>query len=719
MPRDHTCADDARRTRLTGLILFVVALALRVLYVRHLQASPLAQTPMLDELYHVEWARELASGDWMGSRVFFRAPLYPYLLGAMLSVFRGSLTAARFVQACYGSLVPVVTFFIARRACGRRCAVVAGALAAAYPFLIYFDNELLITSLIVLLDGLLLLLLLRADDHPSWTRWFAAGVVLGLSAIARPNILVFVPAVFLWTWLASRADAAAGRVGARGRGGGVSGDSDAAGEQGEARGAGFALLERSTPLRSAVHRVAVLVAGLVVVVTPVTLRNAALERDFVLIASQGGINFFIGNNEYSDGVSAVVPGLGEAWEYDECERIAQREEGGNLKPSEVSAFWYAKGRQYLRERPLDAARLYLRKAVLFWDSFELANNKDIYFFGRMSGVFRGLSWLHFGVVVPLAAVGLLALHHRRRVAALLLLFIASYSATVILFFVNARFRMPVIPAILVFSAAGLIWLWDELRARRWARLGGGVACALVVAAFVNADVYGTHVGDRPQTHNTIGLAHASQGRYADAVAAYDRAIELAPGYAKAWNNRGLALERSGDAESAMASYARAVELDPTLATAPNNIGALLWKGGDLEGAEEWFRRAVAADAWLPEAQYNLGAVLARQGDVGQAELAYQAAIRARPSFTEAWHDYGMLLEDSGRLPEAIRAYQRAVLLSPRSAEARNSLGVALARSGQYREAVVELEAALALAPGDRNVQANLNTVRSLMRDGAP
>ena len=713
MPHEHDYAADGRRARITALMLFLGALVLRLVYVRHLQGSPLAQTPMLDELYHVEWARELASGDWLGSGVFFRAPLYPYLLGAMLSVFHGSLTAARVVQACYGAFVPVVTLFVARRVCGRRCGLVAGVLAAVYPFFIYFDNELLITSLIVLLDALLLLLVLRADEHPSWMRWLGAGVVMGLSAIARPNVLVFAPLIFVWIWLSVRAGAADAAPGEDGAPGG-----DAEATRGGKPGS-FALLTRSTPLLSAAHRFGVLIVGAVLVIAPVTLRNAAFEKDFVLIASQGGINYFIGNNAQSDGVSAVVPGLGEAWEYDDCERIAEREVGRRLKPSEVSGFWYREGREFLRTHPGDAVRLHARKFVLFWDSFELANNKDIYYFGKMSGVFKGLSWLHFGVIAPLAAVGLLALRRRRRYAALLLFFVAAYSTTVIMFFVNARFRMPVLPALLVFAAAGLIWLWDEMRRRHWFRLVAGLVCVAAVAAFINYDFYSTHVGDRPQTHNTIGLAHASAGRYAQAVASYDRAIELAPAYAKAWNNRGLSLEGAGDPEAAFATYMRAAELDPLLATAPNNIGALHWSGGDLESAALWFERAVAADAWLPEAQYNLASVLARLDRLDEAEVAYQSAISARPRFQEAWHDYGVLLEGSGRMSEAIGAYQRAVIIDPRSAQARNSLGIALARSGQYREAVMELEAALALAPGDRNLMANLQTARSLMQNGAP
>ena len=112
--------SDRRRTALTAGLIFAGALLLRVLYVLHLRGSPLADFPIVDELYHVEWARALAAGNWVGSEVFFRAPLYPYTLGALFSLFGENLFAARMVQALYGALVPVVVYFLGRRAFDER-----------------------------------------------------------------------------------------------------------------------------------------------------------------------------------------------------------------------------------------------------------------------------------------------------------------------------------------------------------------------------------------------------------------------------------------------------------------------------------------------------------------------------------------------------------------------------------------------------------------------
>jgi len=678
-----------------SVVLFGLGFVLRFVYVLHLQASPLVQTPMLDELYHVEWARTLAAGDWIGSSVFFRAPLYPYLLGLIMRLFGGSLFAARVVQAVYGSLTPAVVYLLARRLTRNAWAVAAGVAALLYPFFIYFDNELLIVSLIVLLDAVALLFLLRADERPTWGRWAAAGGVLGLSAIARPNILVFIPFVFLWIWWSE----------VRRR------------RDGEATpscvGAETTRLVCPTPLRTAALRFVVLALGAAVVVAPVTLRNYIVERDFVLIASQGGVNFYIGNNASADGVAAVLPELGEAWEYEDAIRIAERDAGRELAPSEVSAWWYARGRAFIASRSGEAAALYLRKLVLFWDSFEQANNKDIYFFGAYSPVFRGLSWLSFGLLAPLGLLGMFVFR-KQRAGALLATFVLTYMGTVLLFFVNARFRLPVLPALIVLGAAGVAWFVERFRRSEWR----AVVCAAIVLTalyvFVNADLYGTRVGDQPQTHNAIGLAYASQQRYDDAVASYVRALELWPAYAKAMNNMGLALEGLGRDAEAETMYAKAAAADTTHASAPNNLGALLGRQGRTEEALRSYGEAVRRAPMLSEARINLGSLLLRMGRLEDAQRELEAAVAIRPDFAEAWNALGVAYEELDLPAKSIAAYSRAVSLAPGSADARNNLAIVLARTGQYEEAIAELETALRISPGDPKLEANLQTVRRLM-----
>ncbi len=682
-------SEIRKRLLLRAGVIFAVAWALRFVYVLHLRGSPLADFPVLDELYHVEWARALAAGDWLGSTVFFRAPLYPYLLGAVFSVLGESLQAARLVQATCTALTPVAVYFLGRRMLGEREAVLGSAVAALYPLFVYFSNELLIVSLVVLLDVLLMSALLRADESPSRGRWFAAGAVMGISAIARPSVLVFLPALFCWMWW--RAGSASG----------------------EAR-ASVRLLAPSAAFKVGAARFAVVLLGVAAAVLPVTLRNYVVERDFVPIASQGGINFFIGNNSTSDGASAVLPVLGESWENEDAVRVAEFHRGRDLKPSEVSDFWYERGREFLLGSPGAAAGLYVRKFVLFWDSFELANNKDIYFFGGMSPVFRWLRWLNFGIMAPLAVLGMFFTVRRNKAAMLAALFILSYMAGVLLFFVNARFRLPIVPFLILFASAAVLRLCGLAARGKVKELLLALLALAGIGLFVNHDFYNTHAGDRAQTHMTLGRASAAQGMHEDAVREYRRAIEISPGYAKAYNSMGLALEELGRGDEALSAYLSSAEKDSSLASVRNNIGSFLLGRGEVAEAMTWFEEAIALDQYMEQAHMNLSMVLAQEGDLARAEYHLKCAVTADPRFKEAWDALGRVFEETGRFPEAAGAYARAVEVDPTYAQARHDLGVVLAMAGRYEEALRELEEARRLSPNDPGIAANLARLRELM-----
>jgi Flp pilus assembly protein TadD len=446
----------------------------------------------------------------------------------------------------------------------------------------------------------------------------------------------------------------------------------------------------------------------------VTLRNYVVERDFVPIASQGGINFFIGNNSTSDGASAVLPVLGESWENEDAVRVAEFHRGRDLKPSEVSDFWYERGREFLLGSPGAATGLYVRKFVLFWDSFELANNKDIYFFGGMSPVFRWLRWLNFGIMAPLAVLGMFFTVRRNKAAMLAALFILSYMAGVLLFFVNARFRLPIVPFLILFASAAVLRLCGLAARGKVKELLLALLALAGIGLFVNHDFYNTHAGDRAQTHMTLGRASAAQGMHEDAVREYRRAIEISPGYAKAYNSMGLALEELGRGDEALSAYLSSAEKDSSLASVRNNIGSFLLGRGEVAEAMTWFEEAIALDQYMEQAHMNLSMVLAQEGDLARAEYHLKCAVTADPRFKEAWDALGRVFEETGRFPEAAGAYARAVEVDPTYAQARHDLGVVLAMAGRYEEALRELEEARRLSPNDPGIAANLARLRELM-----
>jgi tetratricopeptide (TPR) repeat protein len=62
-----------------------------------------------------------------------------------------------------------------------------------------------------------------------------------------------------------------------------------------------------------------------------------------------------------------------------------------------------------------------------------------------------------------------------------------------------------------------------------------------------------------------GNALCGQGKYDEAISAYDKAIEINPQYVDAWNNKGLALDGQGKYDESIQAYGKAIEINPRMA----------------------------------------------------------------------------------------------------------------------------------------------------------
>jgi hypothetical protein len=286
-----------------------------------MKSSPLFDTPTMDAEYHDQWAQSILKGeDYIGG-VFFRAPFYPYFLALTYKVFGQNYLMVRLIQFIIGSLNCVLIYFLGRKVINRRTGIIAGVIASFYGVLIYFDGELQLPVMEVFLDLLFLLTFIRARKKPSVKKWILCGVFLGLSALVRPNILLVGVALLLWILIRSTGN-------------------------GEA---GFLKIWHSKSLIYA----GCLALGAILMILPVTLRNYVKGHDFVLISSQGGMNFYIGNNPQSDGSSAILPGGRATWwgSYEDAIRLAEKNLHRTLKPSEVSDYWYKQGLKFAINQP--------------------------------------------------------------------------------------------------------------------------------------------------------------------------------------------------------------------------------------------------------------------------------------------------------------------------------------------------------------------------------
>ena len=596
------------------LVVFGVALLVRLAYLHEIRAIPFVPHPQGGARSYDQWARRIAGGDWWGSEVFYQAPAYPYLLACVYSVVGHSLWAAHVVQMALGALSCALIYLAGRRLFKPAVGVAAGAILALYPPAIFFDGLIQKAGLGLVLMSLLLYLIARGQQRPTWWLWGLGGAVTGLLSLTRENALLFVPLVAVWLALRFQ--------------------------------------ERTRTLRA--RWAAGYLAGVGIVLLPVALRNYSLGGTFAPTTSQMGPNFYIGNHASATGLYVpLVPGRQDArFEQRDAVELAERNLGRELTPAEVSDYWLDRGLRFVRDQPGAWLKLCGRKWDLVWNHFEVPDVEGVYAYADWSPMLRDLTnILHFGVLVPLAVVGLALTWARRRDLWILYALVLLTAISVTMFYVFARYRFPLVPMLVLFAGAACVEGYVTLRAKNFRGVVVPAVLGLIVAVVVNRSIL-PEEQYRAISYMNLGSLCVQEGLDGDAERFLSRAIEMWP-------------------DEHNAHFA---------------LGKLRAEQNRLAEAEDHLRKAAALDPATAKIHAILANVLVRTGRVEQATAHYQEAIRLRPTFAQARSELAELWLLTGSPENAVAELQRLVALEPHDARTLARLGFALRSLGRVAEA---------------------------------
>jgi hypothetical protein len=216
------------------------------------------------------------------------------------------------------------------------------------------------------------------------------------------------------------------------------------------------------PPRAAVRAILLFAAGLVAVAGPLALRRtlAAAQGD---AASLWGIHFHIGTLVDGDGGYTPVPGVADDifGHVDDAREVAEASLGRSLAPGEVSRYWFRLGVDGIAREPWGYVRLVGRKLRRMVAPGEHNDFGDEYVeYARLSPALR--TGIGFGTLLPLATLGLVIAARQHPSLLWCGALAAAYSASLLLFFVTARYRLPIVPPLLLLAGAALTWLADTL-----------------------------------------------------------------------------------------------------------------------------------------------------------------------------------------------------------------------------------------------------------------
>jgi len=544
------------------LIIFLVALALRLIYLAEARRSPLLFFPGLDPQAYDAWAQRIAAGDWLGEKGFYQSPLYPYLLGAFYALFGRHLLLVYILQIFIGSLDCLVIYGIGNRVFGKRAGLLAGIFAAVYKPFIFYDSLLLKTFLEVFLIDLSLYLLLAASRSGKRTAGFLSGLALGLGSLARDNFIILI--LWFFPWLFSKLR-----------------------KQGRASVSLYLLL------------------GFCGIIGISAARNLILQRDFILTTSQAGQNFYIGNHRKNSTGAYFAPDFVKAnplFEEADFYREALKRTGKMyMKPSEVSNFWFKEAFKEIRaDKKLFWERMAL-KFALFWNRKEIADNVSIYLFKKEFSVLLRMPLLDFGVAAPFGLLGMI-LALRKRKGILLAGYILIYWAAVSVFYIFARYRLAAVGPVLVFAGFAVENIYSRLKERNWKPL----LAYLALLALFSTLVWWPFLKETLDiAYFNLGNSYSRAGKPRQAIVAYEKAIKENPSWPEFWTNLGKASELTGENGKAADAYLQAVRLEPDEAAAHLNLGIALYKIRYYQDAKAELQKALELNPNLKEVKKYL------------------------------------------------------------------------------------------------------------------
>jgi 4-amino-4-deoxy-L-arabinose transferase-like glycosyltransferase len=418
---------DILKGRRLALVIgcIVLALVIRLVFA----ADRLDTPPQLDAADYDRHALSIAAGEGYpqtklvsgGGPTAFRAPLYPYFLGAVYagtgtSGESGRWAAARLVQVVPSLATAVLVGLLAWQLWGAGVGMTALALASVYPPFVVFGQALLSESLFLPLELAAVIAAVRIRRSTHAHRWaLAAGALCGLASLTRVTGVVLLVVLAGAAWSAGQGN------------------------------------------RRRLTLVALVLGVAAAVVTPWTVRNAIATGAFVPLTTQAGFTLA---GTYND-EARLDKDPPAAWrpyvrEYQPILRNPSLDEVEAERELRSATFRYA------REHPSYVPR------VVFWNATRLLNLRGPRSEDPVAGensISRELSALTVGSFYLVAVLGLLgvATGAGRRAPLFIwaypLLALLSVAITV----ADMRLRMPAEPFLVLLAAAGLYGVTGRLR----------------------------------------------------------------------------------------------------------------------------------------------------------------------------------------------------------------------------------------------------------------
>lgn len=555
-------------TALLVPFLLFLAFVLRSLALIALKKSIYFDFLLWDERVYQTWATQIANGIYTPSAVYEFAPLPAYLLACIYWILSPDVIYFRIFNILVGVGACYFVYLIGSEMGNRVTGIVACLTAALYKPFIFYSIVPLTASLSVFSFALTTYLLFVVIRQSSLVNLCLLGITTGLALNIRGNFNFFLPlTLVMLPWVRYR-----NRRSLKGLGPGL----------------------------------VLYVFGLALTTVPFVVRNYRVTGHFVLFPSQVGFNLYLGNNlenpdPYYRPVSFASPSPFEQGVQFTIE--ASRRVGRRLAPQEASSYWTQEVLRMAWEQPEAFLSKLLQKALVLCNRFEAGDHYDIGFMSGFIPFFR-FPFVSLAFILPLAMAGIATTTFESRTALCACLICVCYALTLIIFFTNARYQLPLLVVLIPFAISGSqrVYCYITNCQIDKAALYLAVTILFVVIEFLPVQA----TDDMTAYYNTHAIILNSKGNEEEAIRYWGQSSQMNKPFS-AFANLSLAGKYTAKGDLAKALFYLQKIPDRSFAVAYkwDLVGDILLRQGQLSEAIAAYERSLEINSGRREVRRKL------------------------------------------------------------------------------------------------------------------
>ncbi len=569
------------------LTIFVLAFIARVIYWILLKKNYFFyNNPSADVIYYQEWAKEIVAGNWIGNKTFYGLPLYPYFLSVLYVFCLGNFFFIRLIHILLGCFNCLLVYKVSKKIFDTPIGLTAGLLCAFNFVLIFYDWFMMPVTLLITLSLGIVYFLIDKEQLSLKKNWLYLGILIGLAVLGDGKFMIFLAILTL-----------------------------------------YYLVKKEN-----IRKLGLLILGVFLIVGSVSLRNRIVGGSWVLVTSQTGLSFFVGNNLDSNGfyINPTFIRPSHDGQDEDQKVVAQALAGRELKDNEVSKFWVNHTLGIIKEYPKEYLFVLLKKINAFFTDSSLSYDLDMIF---QSNWKEKYDFNPFFIIFPLALVGIyLSLRFKKNCVPIDLIILSQFVFT-LLFFLNNRHRATILPFLIVYETFCLFWLLGKLKERKFGALFVIVALLIIFSlifipqnmslreAEIMKDAKAAPIylkqndiakakesclkvlRDYPDDTNTLfnlGNIYFQERNVKKAQEAYRQVLELNPYQVDAVYNLAFTYELEANFDLAKKNYEWLVEINDSAVDGHYRLAEIFKKEGNCEKANYHYRKILEYEVFLKD-----------------------------------------------------------------------------------------------------------------------